>query len=36
LDILDLATTEMPLDEFMNEFERIHKTSPKAGQGKKD
>ena len=36
LDILDFAKTEMPLDEFMNEFERIHKTSPKAGQAKKD
>jgi hypothetical protein len=35
LDIENMATVQMPLDEFINEFERIHKTSPKAGQAKK-
>jgi hypothetical protein len=36
LDIIDLATTDVPLDEFITEFERIHKKSPEAGKAPKD
>lgn len=36
LDIIDLATTDVPLDEFITEFERIHKKSPDAGKAPKD
>ena len=36
LDIIDLATTDVALDEFITEFEGIHKKSPEAGKAPKD
>ena len=33
-DAQDLAASDFPLDEFINEFIRIHKVDPKAGEGK--
>ena len=35
-NIEELAVTEYPLDEFITEFERIHKKSPEAGKAPKD